>query len=244
MTQQQVRSRSTDGDPADSLVAPRERTSSDGAPVPVRVLASALVGLPFLVAGTALFVSGLSWESAVILLVGVLMILVGLYLGIAGSRPQPNIPPGEKVLVLRRPSIRPAFARIAMGLVFFVVAGVLFQWTQVPYVYPFVFFLPAMYLYFRGAGRYWVSRHTIYYVTGRLVAHEYRFAWLNVTQIPIRGIKAIFVSRSLVEMITGRGSVVVTSGIGERQKVKMREIDDPEPVARALQQLVAADSPR
>ena len=35
-------------------------------------------------------------------------------------------------------------------------------------------------------------------------------------------------------MLTGRGSVVVASGIGAMQTIRMEEIDDPGPVAQTL----------
>ena len=41
-----------------------------------------------------------------------------------------------------------------------------------------------------------------------------------------------------IETLTGRGSVLVASGIGVRHKVRMGEIDDPGPVAATLRELV------
>lgn len=60
---------------------------------------------------------------------------------------------------------------------------------------------------------------------------------LDTTEIPVNSINSISETRSFIEMITGRGSVLVASGIGARHKVRMGEIDIPEPAA-ALRELV------
>ena len=45
-------------------------------------------------------------------------------------------------------------------------------------------------------------------------------------------------ARGLFEILTGRGSVVVSSGIGARMTIRMEEIDDPGPVANELRGLL------
>ena len=125
-----------------------------------------------------------------------------------------------------------------MSVPFFLAAGYLLQFTQLPYVYPFLPFLAAMYLYFRGVIRYWVNHHTTYYVTNLRAVHMYRFLWLDTTEIPVDTINSISETRSFVEVITGRGSVQVASGIGVRHKVRMEEIDRPGEVAGALRQML------
>ena len=47
-----------------------------------------------------------------------------------------------------------------------------------------------------------------------------------------------FGDEGFIEMLTGRGSVLVASGIGARHKVRMGEIDDLGPVAATLRELV------
>lgn len=39
-------------------------------------------------------------------------------------------------------------------------------------------------------------------------------------------------------MITGRGSVVVSSGIGERQTVRFEDISDPGPIAESIREFL------
>ncbi len=179
-----------------------------------------------------------AWAALTVLLVGVVITLAGIYLTLVGTWPRLDLLPYEDTLALRHPSMKPAYARIGMSLPFFAVAGYLLEFTNLPYVYPFVPFLVAMYLYFRGIFRYWVNHHTSYFVTNRRVVHMYRFAWLTTTEIPVRSINSISESRSFIEMISRRGSVVVASGIGARHKVRIQEIDSPGPLARAIRHLI------
>ena len=206
----------------------------------VRTVLSILVASPFLVAGAGLLLASEQppWAALAVLLVGVVITLAGIYLTLVGTWPRLDLLPDEETMALRHPSMKPAYTRIAMSLPFFAVAGYLLEFTSLPYVYPFVPFLVAMYLYFRGIFRYWVNHHTSYFVTNRRVVHMYRFAWLTTTEIPVRSINSISESRSFIEMISRRGSVVVASGIGARHKVRIQEIDSPGPLARAIRQLV------
>ena len=91
----------------------------------------------------------------------------------------------------------------------------------------------------RGVIRYWINHHTIYYVTNRRVAHAYKFLWLDTTEIPVGSINAISETRNFIEMLTGRGSVLVASGISDRHTVRMQEIDDPGPVAQAIRSQIS-----
>ena len=75
-------------------------------------------------------------------------------------------------------------------------------------------------------------------VTDRRIVHMYRFLWLNTKEIPVARIISISEARSFFEIITGRGSVVVSSGIGERQVIRIEDIDDPGPVASTLRELL------
>ena len=125
-----------------------------------------------------------------------------------------------------------------MSLPFFAGAIYLLFTDQSYAVYYFALFLVAVYLYFRGVIQYWLNNHTTYYVTNRRAVHMYRFASLNTTEIPINAINSISETRGFTEMATGRGSVVVSSGIGNLHKVRMQDIGDPGPVARVLRQLI------
>ncbi len=205
----------------------------------VRIAINLLVGLPFFVTGVlALTNEDIPWQASLaVILVGVFVVLVGVYVNIL-SRPRLNPMSDEEILVLRHPSMKPAFVRIAMSGPFFAASGYMLEFTLLPYVYPFIPFLIAMYLYFRGVIKYWINHQTTYYVTNRRAVHMYRFAWLDTTEIPVNAINSISETRSFVEMISGRGSVQVASGIGARHKVGMQEMDNPGPVAETLRQLM------
>ncbi|MBT3941395.1 MAG: PH domain-containing protein, partial [Chloroflexi bacterium] len=62
----------------------------------------------------------------------------------------------------------------------------------------------------------------------------YEFLWLHTTEIPVSRIVSISESRGFFESLTGRGSVVVASGVGARQTVRFSDIDDPGEVADSL----------
>ena len=83
-----------------------------------------------------------------------------------------------------------------------------------------------------------MNRHTTYYVASLRAVHLYQFIWLDTTEIPVNAINSISETRGFIETLTGRGSVLVASGVGARHKVRMGEIDDPGPVAAALRELV------
>ncbi len=207
--------------------------------VVVRIIVNLVVALPFFLAGAFGMVADdrLAQASLAVMLVGALVVLVGLYVSIL-SRPRLSLMRGEETLALRHPSMKPAFARIVLSVPFFVAAGYLLEFTGLPYLYPFLPFLVGMYMYFRGVIKYWINHHTTYYVTNRRAVRMYRFGWLDTTEIPVNAINSISQTRSLLETVTGRGSVLVASGIGARHKVRMEEIDNPGPVAETVRQLI------
>ena len=122
---------------------------------------------------------------------------------------------GEEALVARHPTMQPAYARMIVGAIPIAVAAVLFAFTNVPYVYPFVALVVGLFIFFRGVVRYWMNHHTAYYVKNRSAMHLYGFAWLHTTEIPVSRIISISEASSLCEMITGRGNVIVGSGFGQ-----------------------------
>ena len=224
-----------------SKAPPSGRSSRASNPglVALRIVANFGIGLPFFAVGAfGFFHEELSDRASLVtVLIGVSVILVGFYVTVL-SRPRLTLLPDENELVMRHPSMKPAVARMAISIPFFLSAGYLLQFTELPYVYPFVPFLVAMFFYCRGMATYWINHHTAYYVTDRRAVRVYRFLWLDTTEIPVNAINSISESRSLVEMLTGRGSVVVSSGIGVRHQVHIKEIGDPGPVAQALRQMM------
>ena len=173
------------------------------------------------------------WAAGVLLLVGLLLATVAL-ISVGRMFPSLALVGDEEFMVSRRPTMKPAFARMILSIPFFAGAWWLFELTLMPYAYPFAVFVVAMYIFFKGAMRYLRNLHITYTVTDRRVVQQYRFLWLNTKEIPTTRIISISEARSFFEMITGRGSVIVSSGIGERQTVRIEDISDPGPVAESI----------
>ena len=205
-----------------------------------RLLVSTIIAGPFLLGGAYGFAVGgfPPWASLVVLLVGALLMFTGLYMSFTGIVPSPPLLPGETQLEMRHPTMKPAYARMMFSLPFFVVVGYLAFFTVLPYVYPTVLFVIGLYFFFQGAMRYLRNLHITYTVTDRRVVHMYRFLWLSTKEIPVSRIISIAEARSFFEIVTGRGSVVVASGIGERQVIRIEDINDPGAVAESLRALL------
>ncbi len=200
-----------------------------------KIAVSVLIAGPFLAAGGY----GLTesdfpgWASGVFLIVGLFLAVVPL-ISIGRVIPPLALVEGEQLLVSRHPTMKPAFARMVLSIPFFAGAWWLFEFTLVPYVFPFVVFVVAMYIFFKGAMRYLRNLHITYTVTNRRVVQQYRFLWLYTKEIPSNRIISISEARNFFEIITGRGSVIVSSGIGERQTVRIEDITNPGPIAESI----------
>jgi hypothetical protein len=205
-----------------------------------RLLVSTIIAGPFLLGGGyGFFVGGFpQWGSLVVLGVGTLLMIAGLYMSFTGIVPSPPLLPGENQLELRHPTMKPSYARLLFSLPFLGSAFYVWQYSESPYVYPFVLFIVGLFFFFKGAMRYLRNLHITYAVTDRRVVHMYRFLWLNTKEIPVSRIISISEARSFFEIVTGRGSVVVASGIGERQVIKIKDISDPGPVAESLRAML------
>jgi hypothetical protein len=202
-----------------------------------KTAASLLISGPFFVAGGfGITESGLpGWAAGVLLIVGLLLATVAL-ISVGRVFPPLTLVESEQLLVSRHPTMKPAFARMAVSIPFFAGAWWLFEFTLVPYVFPFAVFMVATYIFFKGTMRYLRNLHLTYTVTDRRVVQQYRFLWLNTKEIPLARIISISEVRNFFEIITGRGSIVVSSGIGERQTVRMEDISDPGPIAESIRQ--------
>ena len=205
------------------------------------VIMSILLSGPFLVLGCLLII-GSSEPSILpfaVLFVGLAILGAGLYVSCSAIAPAPPLQETETELARRHPSMKPAYARMIVSLPFLASAAYLLESTTVPYIYPFIIFLIGMYLFFQGAIRYLRNLHTTYIVTDRRAMKMYKFLWLNTTEIPISRIVSISETRGLFELLSSRGTVVVASGVGERQIVRMQDITDPSPVADILRSFLA-----
>ena len=200
-----------------------------------KIALGALIAGPFLAAGGyGIVESDLpAWASGVFLMVGLFLAAVVL-ISVGRVIPPLALVEGEQLMVSRNPTMKPAFARMALSIPFFAGAWWVFEFTLAPYVYPFVLFVVAMYFFFKGAMRYLRNLHITYTVTDHRVVQQYRFLWLYTKEIPSNRIISISEARNFFEIITGRGSVIVSSGIGERQTVRIEDISDPGPIAESI----------
>lgn len=206
----------------------------------VRIVSTLVVAIPFLAGGVVTVISGGApiWTGLVMVGVGALLAMTGLYMNLVVSRPSPRLVEGEEVITARNPSMKPAYARLVFAAPFLLIAWYLAEFTFSPYAYPFGALLVGLFFFFQGASRYWVNQRTAYYVTNRRVARIYEFLWFRTTEIPVARIVSISESRGLFEVLTGRGTVVAASGIGSGQTVRFTDIDDPGPVADALRMTI------
>jgi len=204
------------------------------------VIIIVLLSGPFLVLGVLLII-GSSEPSILpfaVLLVGLAILGVGLYVSCSAIAPEPPRQETETELARRHPSMKPAYARMIVSLPFLASAAYLLELTTLPYIYTFILFLIGMYLFFLGAIRYIRNLHTTYIVTDRRAMKMYKFLWLNTKGIPLSRIVSISEARGLFELLTKRGTVVVASGVGERQIVRMEDITNPAPVADILRRFL------
>ena len=205
-----------------------------------RLLVTIMMAFPFLLAGGYGILDPAFPElvAIVCLLLGAGLMCLGFYMGLAGVAPTPTMVNDERLIILRHPTMKPAIARMVWSIPFIVAAGYLLQFTQQPYIFPFVPFLIGMYFFLKGVMKYLKNQHITYTITDRRVMHMYKFLWLSTKEIPVARIVSISEARNFFEIITGRGTVVVATGIGQQQVIKIEEINDPSPVALALREMM------
>lgn len=117
-----------------------------------RLLVSIIIAGPFLMGGVYGFAVGgfPVWASLVVLGVGALLMFIGLYMTFTGIVPSPPLLPDEHQLETRRPTMRPAYARMIFSLPFLASALYVWLYSESPYVYPFVLFVVGLYFSLKG----------------------------------------------------------------------------------------------
>ena len=155
-----------------------------------------------------------------------------------GAFPKPTLGQGEEVQIERHPTMKPAYARIMVALPLFFISAVLFVATDFAYIFPFITFIIGSWLFFKGTMRYFRNLHITYIVTDRRAIYMYKFLYLHTNEIQVGRIVQISEKRTLIEALSGRGTVVVSSGIGSRMTINMEEIDNPGAVAEALRSML------
>ena len=205
-----------------------------------RVLPSIVIAFPLLLAGGYGIMDPAfpKLVAVVVLVLGAGLLCLGFYMGLAGIAPEPTMVSDERLIIQRHPTMKPAYARMIWSIPFVVAAGYLLQFTEQPYIFPFVPFVIGMYFFLKGVMKYLKNQHITYTITDRRVMHMYKFLWLSTKEIPVARIVSISEARSFFEILTGRGTVVVATGIGQQQVIRIEEINDPAPVALALREMM------
>jgi len=205
-----------------------------------RVLPSIVIAFPLLLAGGYGIMDPAfpKLVAVVVLVLGAGLLCLGFYMGLAGIAPEPTMVSDERLIIQRHPTMKPAYARMVWSIPFIVAAGYLLEFTQQPYIFPFVPFVIGMYFFLKGVMKYLKNQHITYTITDRRVMHMYKFLWLSTKEIPVARIVSISEARSFFEILTGRGTVVVATGIGQQQVIRIEEINDPSPVALALREMM------
>ena len=174
------------------------------------------------------------WTGPATVITGLTLLVFGFYMTAVGAFPKPNLGQGEDVKIERPPTMKPAYARITLSIPLFLITAFLYGFTELAYMFPFVTFLFGLWFFFKGVMRYFRNLHVTYMVTNIRAIYMYKFLYLHTNEIPIARIVQISEKRSMVEALSGRGTVVVSSGIGARMTINMEEIDNPGSVAEVL----------
>lgn len=207
-----------------------------------QTLVGLLIASPFLASGVLaiLYEQFEGWGPVTMLAAGVLVFAGTLYFRVEGPRPRPDEEDGE-VLVQRYPSMKPAFALIVTSLPLFVISGGLLEFTYLPYIWPLIPYLIGLLLCSLGIARFWINHLTVYYVTSKYIVRSYQFfpgvekGRDTIAIDPVNN--STKVKRSLFQLVTGRGTVVILSSV---HQLDMEDIDNPREVERVVKRALEA----
>ena len=197
-----------------------------------RITVSVLIGLVcvlvgvFEIANTGVpLISVVGWITIV---VGVVIAIIGIIVGL-NSPPQLDLIEAEKVEFEDHPSVKPAFLRIAIG-VLLSIPGVylMVALDGIWYVVSLMALIVGVVLCIVGIHRYWMTHCTTYYVTNNRFVTQYRFLGGYTSIIGIADVVSAEPRFNLIQRIVGTGDFIVTSGSGRGggQRIEFRDIDD------------------
>ncbi len=210
----------------------------------VRMFIALIVSVPIIILGGVLLVLSQTdgtvpaWSGIAAIVTGLVLLVLGFYMTAVGAFPYPSLGQGEEVKIERHPTMKPAYTRIFISMPLFFITAVLYVTTDFAYIFPFVSFMIGLWFFFKGVMRYFRNLHITYIVTDRRAIYMYKFLYLHTNEIPVGRIVQISEKRTLIEALSGRGTVVVSSGIGSRMTINMEEIDNPGAVAEALRSML------
>lgn len=202
---------------------------------------SALLGVPFALAGVWLYVGQNQYPP----LVGLPFVGFGLFIVAVGgyvhtvSPSELRVADGEEIVATRHPTQRVATVKVAVGLPLLVATLYLLYFTRMPYVYPTVTLVIGLYLFSVGLYTYWTNSLTTYYLTTERVVKEYRFLSLVRQEVPRKKVRGVQERKSLTETLVGLGNVIVASGGGRALEVRMRNMERSETFADSVREVIS-----
>jgi uncharacterized membrane protein YdbT with pleckstrin-like domain len=202
---------------------------------------SALVGVPFVIAGAWLYVGQTQYPPLVGLPFagfGLFVIAVGAYVHTVAPT-ELRVGDSEKLVATRHPTQRVATVKVGVGLPLLVATVYLLYFTRVPYVYPTLTLVAGLYLFSVGLYTYWTNSLTTYYLTTDRVVKEYRFLSLVRQEVPREKIRGVQERRSFTETMVGLGNVLVASGGGRSLEVRMRNMEGSDSFADSVREVIS-----
>lgn len=201
---------------------------------------SAVLGLPFILAGGWLYVGQSDYPPVIglpFVAFGLFIIIVGLYVHLV-SPSAPRLGDDEVLVEKRHPTQRVALVKIGAGFPLLGLTVYYLFFTFHPYVYPTLTLVIGLYLFSTGLQTYWTNSLTTYYVTTDRVIKEYRLLSLVRQEIPREKIRGVQERKSATEALVGLGNVLVASGGGRSLRVTMRNMEESEEFADSIRNLL------
>lgn len=196
----------------------------------------AIVGVPLVLVGGGILQTGGFAEvpDAVgypFLLLGITAICLGTYVERVAPE-QLDLEPIETF----HPSQLGAYLLSAAALPALVTTLYLLFGTRVPYIWPTLTFTVFVVLVVKALVRYWQNSLTTYYVTedARIIS-EYRFLSLKRSSVQTDSVQSVVRKQSLLETLTGLGSVTVRSPSGN---ISFRDLSGAKNAERLLNSLI------
>ena len=202
-----------------------------------RIAISVLTGLACLLMG---FLEAYGYEAPrmggwAVILLGVAIAAVGT---VVGSKPPPRLEPiqGEIIVYQGHPSMKPAFALIVAGIVFFVVRIFLVAapggiWAEIRYLPLWI----GVFMCSWGIWRYWMTHCTTYCATNLRVVSMHQILRVDELDLPKNSINSVGLEVGIAQRITNRGNLqLLTGGGNEDQRAVFRDIDSPRAVRNAI----------
>ncbi len=193
------------------------------------LLWSAIIGLPYLIIGGAMWLFEAVQPSSAgfpVMGFGLVALVVGVYLRSAAEIEAPPLREGEELLAARHPTQRVARAKFVISIPFLLIGLYILVETHLPYVYPTIPAAIGLWIYLSAANTYWANTVTTYYLTTERIIKEYRFFSLLREEIPLQRVRGVQERKGIIEKFVGLGDIRVASGGSEALELDIRDIEE------------------